>query len=209
MGLVKLFSPFYWKEKLEGHAQIKNEYVPQMLENYHEAPLASGDWNVHTSYDNEHSLKNQIDWDIAFPYYSKHINKFLTEYLGDGDHHWAVCGGMWYTAYGTGQTANIHEHIPDNFSIVHFIKFNPNEHWPITFINPQSSTIKYMLDLNPQLKNKINFNDSDQSLYHPRFTPNISEGDIVIFPSQLEHMVPKSDSDEIRITVAFNIRIER
>jgi hypothetical protein len=207
MGFVQIFSPFYWREKLEGHAQIKNEYVHLMLENYKESPLASDDWNVHTSYGREDGLKHQIDWSIAFPYYKEQINKFLHEYLGEGNHNWDICGGIWYTAYGAGQTANIHEHIPDNFSIVHFLKFNPNEHWPVTFINPNGATIKYLLDLNPALKGKIDFNNSGQSLFHPRFTPQIEEGDIVIFPSQLEHMVPKTDSEEIRITIAFNIKI--
>jgi hypothetical protein len=207
MGLVNIFSPFYWKEKLEGHDYIKKEYVPLMLENYKEAPLASDDWNVHTSYNREHVLKHKIDWNIAFPYYKEYINRFLKEYLGEGYHDWEICGGLWYTAYGPGQCADIHEHVPDNFSIVHFIKFNPNEHWPITFINPASATTKYMLDLNPVLKDKINFNDSRHSLFHPRFTPHIEEGDLVIFPSHLEHMVPKTDSEEIRITIAFNIKI--
>lgn len=207
MAITPIFHPFYWREKLEGHEQIKDAYVPLMLENYEAAPLASGDWNVHTSYNNEESLKNYIDWNIAFPYYQHHINNFLEKYLGEGDHHWEVCGGIWYTAYGAGQTANIHEHIPDNFSIIHFIKFNPNEHWPVTFINPQGATTKYILDVNPPLYNKIDFNNSNQSLFHPRFTPHVEEGDLVIFPSHLEHMVPKTDSEEIRITIAFNIRM--
>lgn len=208
MGFFEnIFAPFYWQDKIEEHDFIKESYVPLMLENYYEAPLASGDWNVHTSYANSEKLKNIIDWNIAIPSYRKYINKFLIEYFGEGYHNWEIIGDIWYTAYGPGQTANIHEHIPDVFSIVHFIKFNPEEHWPITFINPQGSTIKYLLDSNPELKNRIDFNHLGHGAYHPRFTPSLDEGDIVIFPSHLEHMVPMTDSKEIRISIAFNIKL--
>lgn len=36
----------------------------------------------------------------------------------------------------------------------------------------------------------------------------IDEGDIVIFPASLEHMVEKVDNGILRITIAFNIRIK-
>ena len=58
---TNIFSPFYWQDKIEEHDTIKESYVPLMLENYHEAPLASGDWNVHTSYANSENLKNKIE----------------------------------------------------------------------------------------------------------------------------------------------------
>ena len=64
-----------------------------------------------------------------------------------------------------------------------------------------------MFNADPQFQSKLDFSNQHQSLFHPRFTPLIEEGDLVIFPSQLEHMVPKSESDEIRITIAFNIKI--
>ena len=37
--------------------------------------------------------------------------------------------------------------------------------------------------------------------------PIIEEGDIIIFPGSLPHGVPLSLSDEVRVTVAFNIDI--
>lgn len=206
MSRVNIFSPFYWKKSLAEHQQLHQQYVGDMLDNYQHAPKLSPDWDVHTSYDIEHLLKNKIDWQPAFQVYSKYINQFLTEYFNKPV-EWQLCGGIWYTAYGAGQTANIHEHIPDHFSVVHFIKFNPEVHWPITFINPIGAQIKYLFSGAPELQSKINFNDETQSLFHPRFTPNLNEGDLVIFPSQLEHMVPKSESNEIRITIAFNIKI--
>lgn len=209
MAKIDIFSPFYWKESLTELEQNKiyEDYVPKMEHNYKHSPRASGDWNVHTSYNTEDSLPHKINWEVSVDVYRNYINTFLLEFF-DKNVDWEISGHPWYTVYGPGQTANIHEHIPDHFSVVHFIKFNPELHWPISFINPQGSMTKYMLGMYPGLKDKINFNNQNQSLFHPRFTPMINEGDIVIFPASLEHMVEKVDSEELRITIAFNIKIK-
>jgi hypothetical protein len=207
MGTFNIFSPFLNIENLkEDHVNIKNAYLDKIIDNYNNQPDLSPDWNVHTSYNIEHLLKNKIDWSYSLNIYSHYIDKFIYSYFNKKI-NWEICGGMWYTAYGPGQTANIHEHVPDIFSVVHFLKFNPNEHWPLTFINPNSPYIKLMLDKYPALRNNINFNNQNQSLFHPRFTPHVEEGDLIIFPSNLDHMVQKTDSKELRVTIAFNIKI--
>lgn len=207
MSIINIFSPFYWKQNLPEQQELWNEYVPKIIENYQNAPTISPDWNVHTSYNVEHLLKNRIDWNIGLEVYRKYIDQFIIEYFGQ-KHDWELCGGMWYTAYGANQTANIHEHIPDQFSIVHYIKFDPTLHWPISFINPQGAYTKMLLGMYPGFKDKINFNNQQQSLYHPRFTPSTEQGDLLIFPSHLEHMVEKVESPELRISIAFNIKLK-
>ena len=209
MAKIDIFSPFYWKKSLTNQEQrtLYDDYVPKMVSNYDEFPRASGDWNVHTSYNMEDQLPHRLVWNISTDIYKKYVNEFLLEFFGKPV-DWEIVGHPWYTAYGSGQTANIHEHIPDHFSFVHFIKFDPRLHWPISFINPQGAMTKYMLGMFPELKDKIDFNNQHQSLFHPRFTPMIDEGDIVIFPASLEHMVEKVDNGILRITIAFNIRIK-
>lgn len=207
MGIVNIFSPFYHIESLnEDHLKIKEAYLDKIIENYNYHPNLSPDWNVHTSYGMDDHLKNKIDWSVSLNIYSNYINQFIYSYFNK-NLNWELCGSIWYTAYGPGQSANIHEHVPDVFSIVHFIKFNPQVHWPISFINPAGSYMKLILDKYPNLKDNINFQDQNQSLFHPRFTPSVNEGDLVIFPSNLEHMVEKADSEELRVTIAFNIKI--
>jgi hypothetical protein len=65
-----------------------------------------------------------------------------------------------------------------------------------------------MLGMYPGFKDKIDFNNQQQSLYHPRFTPSTEQGDLLIFPSHLEHMVEKVESSELRISIAFNIKLK-
>lgn len=203
---TNLFSPFFCKFQLTETHQIKAAYLEKILLNYENRPDLSPDWNVHTSYNCEDQLLHRLDWNLSLNIYEKYIDKFFINYFAKIPRY-RISGTPWYTAYGPGQGANIHEHLPDHFSIVHFLKFDPAVHWPITFINPNNGSTKILLDSLPSMKELVNFNDPKQSYFHPRYTPDLQEGDLIIFPSQLEHMVEKSDAEELRVSIAFNIKL--
>ncbi len=207
--MINLFSPFYVREHLGvEHDMLYNEYVPKMIDNYNNQPNLSPDWVVHTSYNLEDKLKNKIDWNLAMTVYSGKIRKFIRSYFNK-ELDWEFGGGLWYTVYGPGQMANIHDHIPEHFSLVHYIKFNPQLHWPISFINPMKDYIRLLLSTNQGIRDNLDYNNQNQSLFHPRFTPMVNEGDIIIFPSVLEHMVEKTYNDDLRITIALNFNIKK
>jgi ectoine hydroxylase-related dioxygenase (phytanoyl-CoA dioxygenase family) len=42
-----------------------------------------------------------------------------------------------------------------------------------------------------------------------RYTPNLQEGDIVLFPSTLEHYVTHNNTDTIRSTISANFKFWR
>lgn len=206
--ITPIFSPFYWSTSIESDGNFYLEYLKEDIEqNYYKDPNNAWDWNVHTSYGQEDKLPNKVDWEhLLEVYYNSHIKSFLKQYFNQ-EVDYRISGSPWYTVYGKGQSANTHEHLPDHFAVVHFLKFNPEVHWPISFVNPNGAATKYFLNSNENVKSKIDFNNSTQSFYHPRFTPKLKEGDLIIFPGQLEHLVEKNHSDEIRITIAFNINI--
>lgn len=203
--LTNLFSNFYWKGFIKETPQIQKSYLDKIIENYNFDPKLSPDWNVHTSYNNEENLVNKLEWWDCVKHYKLYINKFIQDFFGQ-IHDWRINGHPWYTTYGQGQSAAQHEHFPDNFSFVHFLQFDSEVHSPLTFVNPNSIVSKYMLEQN-NFKEKINFNDLKQSLYHPLHSPLIQEGDFIIFPSNLEHLVKKSTSTKLRTTIAFNFNI--
>lgn len=204
--LNNVFSPFFYENYVTETSFIQEKYLDKIFENYEYAPGKSQDWAVHTSYNMEDSLPNRIDWNISLDIYRKYIDDFMRLFFGS-TYQYNVNGSPWYTVYGNNQNANTHEHIPDHFSVVHFLKFNSEKHWPITFLNPQEGLTKYLLTAHNQLKEKINFNNIVQSHFHPRFTPKLTEGSLIIFPGHLPHLVEKNFSDELRITIAFNISL--
>jgi len=207
MQKFDLFSPFYYKGHVEETPLIQTIHLPAMIENYKFDPNFSEDWHVHSSYSNADSLPFKIYWDDIFQHYNKYINQFIVEYFGQ-QYEWEIADKPWYNVYGKGQDGMQHEHIDADFSVVHYLKFNPEVHSGTTFVNPNFISTKYLNILKKHLVDKMDGNDSKHSLYREKFTPSVVEGDMIIFPSQFEHMVYRSLGDDLRVIVAFNILIK-
>jgi hypothetical protein len=88
----------------------------------------------------------------------------------------------------------MHKHANGNnmmYSGIYYMKFNEKEHSATRFYNPY-------FDINFENKNVR----SNSLLVN---IPKIKENDIFIFPSAVGHDVLPQDSDDLRITIAFNI----
>ena len=82
------------------------------------------------------------------------------------------------------------------FSCIHFLSFDPNRHEPPTFKDPMHQIRSLSLEL---ARNK----------YEEIWVPDISEGDLIVFPSYLQHAVPPGPAtkDYPRISIAFNFKV--
>ena len=114
---------------------------------------------------------------------------------------------MWYNVYGKGQDGMQHNHIGADFSAVHYLKFNPEHHRGTTFINPRINEAKYYNELRGDVVSKMSNSNENHSLYFDTFTPQINEGDFIIFPSHMDHVVYKNNSDDLRVTMAMNFKL--
>ena len=85
-----------------------------------------------------------------------------------------------------------------HFSCIHYLKYDPEVHQPVTFVDPLMLIRSHSLEM-------------DSNYYSERYSPEIREGSLLMFPSYLEHFVKKSDStlDNPRISIAFNIIIKQ
>lgn len=199
----QIFSPFIWKSTVNEHNEIK-DYIMPIIDDYQTNTVNSPDWPVDTSYESGYD----IDWWPCIQHYKTYVNDFHTEYFGYNP-NWEIIGQPWYTSYKREQMAQIHEHIPDHFSVLHILKFSDLHHQPIVFINPEEKLIKsnYIRgEFQETLKKSESHRGTDGyfNLWH--YT-DIIESNILIWPSTLQHFVPKSTSDERRITIAFNYNI--
>lgn len=206
MNKVNIFSPFFYKFKLSEHSLIKDAYLDNILKNYELYPKHSRDWDVHTSYAyNAETLPYEIDWWTSVQYYKTYVNQFIEDYFRK-PLDWRIQNDPWYVVYGKEQKSDWHEHMPADFSAVHFFKFNKDVHNPITFTNPDFISSKLHETYKPHLLNNLGTCDK-QSYFKTQYTPEIEEGDFIIFPSQLLHLVAPNESDELRVTIAFNFNI--
>lgn len=205
MEKVNIFSPFFYHFQMEEHSAIKDAYLNDIISNYNLAPFNSHDWNVHTNYKLKDGLK-QLDWWTSIQHYKKYVNQFIEHYFRGLQLDWRIDDTPWYTAYGKGQKADQHEHMTCDFSAVHFLKFNPEVHEPIRFIHPELTKTKYLSRFKPLIVDNLGTCDR-QSYYKEHYVPVINEGDFIIFPSELQHLVWPNESDELRVTIAFNFSL--
>ena len=123
--------------------------------------------------------------------YSNKLNQIFKK-----EYDWNFIKG-WYNYYTEGEWQEKHCHTGisplDAFSAIHFVSWKADVHMPVTFYDPLH-----------MFKDMFTPNSAD----HSKWTPDIKEGDLLIFPSYLEHSVPKQPStpDYPRITISFNLQ---
>jgi hypothetical protein len=91
----------------------------------------------------------------------------------------------WYERLEKNMNHPIHNHGAIGFSAVCYINFDKNIHLPTIFLAPFNSFL------------------NGQTLH---YQPDVDEGDIVFFPSFLQHYAPTNTTDNNRLIFSFNIR---
>jgi hypothetical protein len=109
----------------------------------------------------------------------------------------------WFNYYTEKDFFEWHDHLGyedgSNFSFVYFLSFNPTYHSSLTFKDPS---------------HLIRKRSSDAKIcgYYPNLSPNVNEGDMVVFPSYLEHCVrpykKTANNCPPRITISGNMKIK-
>jgi hypothetical protein len=204
----KLFPISYYKDKIENNQKIKDEIVPIILENskvLKENPPKG--WltnNIMTSFygepkDNEIFFgDNSYFQEILENNYSKCFDNFFDDYYE------ISVDKMWYNCYVNGEYQESHDHLgsffsPSTFSCVHFLSFDKTRHKPLCFYDPLS-----------QIRGSTTIEFGSHNYKNPVFL-DIEEGDLIMFPSFLQHSVYPSPPtpDYPRITIAFNIVVTK
>jgi hypothetical protein len=93
----------------------------------------------------------------------------------------------WFEASVKGGYHKPHTHGATGYSAVCYVKYDPEEHTPVTFVSPffdfcTANTLEYV--------------------------HTVDEGSILFFPSAITHYTLSNTSDKERIVLSFNIRTE-
>ena len=142
----------------------------------------------------------------SFPFeYSKIYNDILRQWKDDMKFIGRpIIDEIWMNAYEKAHYQEGHTHLPGFFSGIHYVCFDPEHHNGTTFVNPQANIYSYLTNMNGDFEGTTIDMDLNRHLDEMNDV-DVEEGDVIIFPSTLEHMVKKNMSDKLRITVSFNI----
>ena len=186
---VSLFPTYFWKLKVSNHKSIKERYLQSFIDGYENNiyDIAEG-WVTHKCHTSFEKSK-LMDRDICDEYASIFDSIFNKQWTGNFD--------CWYSVYKNNEYQEWHDHMPSTLSAIHFLNFKEEHKAPI-FEDPLK-----------RLKSIINRTALNKDLSSSfRYTPEVEEGDIIIFPSYLQHTVPAGKYNSHRVTISLNLNVE-
>jgi len=117
------------------------------------------------------------------------------------------CTELWCSKYKKGMYQAEHNHLDNGelFSFVYFAKYDPSKDADLTFVKDMSNAIQKGF-LSENSPNTLPEELREHHVFCNHVTlDNIKEGDLVIFPSYLDHFVEEQKHDGPRITLAGNL----
>ena len=192
---IELFPSTLFLVKVKNHEKIKKECLDYVVPEYEKNPstfVDACDADVWTTFNQE----NNFDWKNIVPLYIDELKDFSMQMGIFGN---PMVREAWLNAYKVNQHQEIHEHLPGHFSCIHYVSYDKEEHSPTIFVNPFRQVA---------LSNSPNFvggADGTPATWVGQSFVKAEEGDLLIFPSFLEHKVPKQKSDKLRVTLSFNL----
>ena len=186
--------------QVERHEEYKEKFVPLLTEKFLEAPNQKAPWarleHTWTSFSSDTGLSV---WDEQI----KQLVHDYLNYLQGYPIEFEIQIDSWFNVHDSTMYIEQHEHFPSIISGIYYLQLDDNKDYPATFINP------FQKDLDRTGAKGIEFEAKCEAL-KPHTFPNfldIKEGDIVLFPSYLSHLVRRSrtNHDNLRISYAFNV----
>lgn len=180
MTLFKLFPIPVYKFSLAGHETYKNKLIEPIVKKYTDNPNSICDWARHC--DSWQVGVDDLGLDLKDLYVEimEGCRKYLTEVQASGTFKIIE---SWFNVHTSDMYQEVHNHIPAFISGTYYIQFDKDKDNSLTFVSNNTDSV----DLK-QL--------------------DVDEGDVILFPSTLRHMVNKAKEphDNLRITNSFNIR---
>ena len=115
------------------------------------------------------------------------LDEFQTESQCYGN---MILTDLWLNVYESQNWQEKHIHSPGQWSGVYYVHFDPNEHKATNFYHPCETLL------------------ATAGITSNTLVPWVQEGDMIIFPSWLEHAAPMNKSSKMRSTISFNFFIE-
>jgi len=194
--MIQLFGTPVLKTKLQNHETIKQEFVSVLQDDQYFAPVKTWMSNVETTFGTMNNEK------IPFKSFINSAVLGLNEYLDSFKVQGKVKYGIevWLNRYKEGQFQEVHNHASNN-NIVScaymlelpkdsgdFVFYKKNDFWA-------TSGLRDLCAEPFPINNRV--------------TPPMEEGDIIFFPSDLEHYVSHNKTNKRRATISANFSLTR
>ena len=189
---TEVFPVTVFKSKVLNNETLKETLVPNILDSLDELETPE-DWvtnKILTSFDQELDFIED-NREILLNNYHHTIDEFFDKEYG------LNFTDLWYNVYQNGEYQEIHDHLysklnHSHFSFIHFLSYDKEQHQPPEFADPLRAMRYLSLEMDSNNCGEI-------------YVPQVEEGDLLMFPSYLQHCVPPGKpTEKPRITISFN-----
>ena len=198
-----LFPTPVYRAPVAGHRKFKEAVVPKLLDTFNSGPHRQEDWAVlcNSWQVPLHEIASK-DFDLISGDIQSAIGTYF-EYLQTPPFDYEIFG--WVNVHTSDMYQEVHNHVSETKSHgkaaliagIYYLQFDRDAHRPVQFMNPDREFRTLMRTLSLDIENPS---------MAPKSYPNVSEGDLLLFPSTLDHFVPKSKPSNIhRISISFNV----
>ena len=196
--LLKLFPQPIFKYQVDDYKTLNSElikYIYKLREEDSDGVKKSNINGWHSKSFNLSDVNNIPN--KFFSHISKHIQDVFDKYGWTFDPPKVKCTSMWAIINKKGNFNIEHTHSNNYLSAAYYVKA------PENCGNFKAS--------NPNIISRNVYPKSDKSteLNSNSASINVSEGDLLIFPSYLPHSVEENKSEEDRVIISFNLDILR
>jgi len=177
------------KFKISNNDELKEMYLDRIVQSYENEEYKIPEGWFTKSICTSHALLNDFQEQIIRPIpevYMECLNECIAE-------EWTGDVYLWHNVIKNGEYQEVHNHLPSFLSAIHFLQFDKNEHDLPVFLDPGRGAKYPRHTLGTYLGSK------------PHFLPDVEEGDIIVFPSYLDHFISGGKYDRHRVTVSFNL----
>ena len=198
MKVTEVFPVTVFKTRIDSNEILKNYLVEPILENLDDLVIPE-DWTtnkIKTSFSGEPVGREVIEKHKSL--LEKNYRRCIDEFF-DLEYDCRFTN-IWYNVYQDGEYQEFHDHLgttinPIHFAFIHFLSYDKEEHQPPEFLDPLKFVRHSSLELLTNRCGEV-------------YVPDIEEGDLLMFPSYLQHCVPPGKkTNKPRITISFNITV--
>lgn len=198
----KVFGYPILKLEMPNHADIKEQFKPFVEDKENFGSAAQWDCDCGTTL--HHEEKNQqLPWDIFFTNIQPALNEYLKVIGMQKEYAQKLYAHAWANRYEKGQHQEIHAHLSGNnlISCAYMLDI-PSE-------GPDAGQFIFYNSVYAPFEMQLMdcFYQEARETYMKRYNPYAQEGEIIFFPSSLDHYVTWNQTDSVRATISANFSI--
>tara|TARA_B100001057_G_scaffold252093_1_gene252372 strand:+ start:3177 stop:3782 length:606 start_codon:yes stop_codon:yes gene_type:complete len=193
--LQNLYAIPVYKTKLPDHEKVQQDFQDVIANDDNFDKVSSWYSNVDTTFGNPEA--NKLPFNAFIKNAILVLNKYITHFSVDAPLRYGV--ECWLNRYKKDYYQEVHNHAGRSVFSCAYMMNTPKDSgnfvfYKNTYDNLHASGLPLL--------------SSEPFAYNNRITPPLEEGDIIFFPSTLEHYVTGNKTDNNRATISANFILE-